>query len=97
MVEIFTFDIIIEFFVLNKSNNIFQNISIDLLAPTNLDIIEKAPIISLNSGKSRTIRSCIKFSSTNSSFIFGQVSYANHKGHTNTLNLSGIFIDLLVI
>ncbi len=94
--EIFTFDIVIEFLLKNKTKQDLQNITIDLFAPTNLDIIEKAPQISLLGGETKTVRSCIKFSSTSNSYIFGQVTYANNKGALNSLNLSGLFIDLLV-
>jgi vesicle coat complex subunit len=96
-VEIFTFDIVIEFLIKNKTKNELQNISIDLFAPTNLDIIERVPVISLASGESKKVRACIKFSSTCNSYIFGQVNYANNKGALYSLNLSGIFVDLLVI
>jgi coatomer subunit beta len=95
VVEIFTFDIVIEFFIKNTSKYDYQNVTIDLFAPTNLDIIEKAPQISLSANESKTLRSCIKFSSTCNSYIFGQVTYSNTKGVLTSLNLSGIFIDLL--
>jgi hypothetical protein len=32
---------------------------------------------------------------TSCSYLFGQVTYANSKGYINTLNLSGINIDIL--
>jgi hypothetical protein len=73
-----------------------MNVSIDLFAPTNLDIIEKAPPFSLAAHGEKMIRSCIKFSSTCNSYIFGQANYTNNKGAPNSINLSGIFIDLLV-
>ncbi len=94
---IFTFDIVIEFFMKNTSKTDYQNVTIELYAPTNLDIIEKAPQVSLLANESKSVRSCIKFSSTCNSYIFGQVSYSNSKGVLNSLNLSGIFINLLVI
>jgi hypothetical protein len=96
VVEIFTFDIVIEFFIKNKTKSDLQNITIELFAPTNLEIIEHAPQISLAANEAKTVRSCIKFSTTCNSFIFGQVNYANSKGALNSINLSGIFIDLLV-
>ncbi len=95
MVEIFTFDIVIEFFIKNTSKQDYQNVTIDLFAPANLDIIEKAPQISLAINESKNVRSCIKFSSTCNSYIFGQLNYCNNKGVLNSINLSGIFIDLL--
>lgn len=96
VVEIFTFDIVIEFFVKNRTKSDLMNVSIDLFAPTNLDIIEKAPPFSLAAHGEKIIRSCIKFSSTCNSYIFGQANYLNNKGAPNTINLTGIFIDLLV-
>lgn len=73
-----------------------MNVTIDLFAPTNLDIIEKAAPFSLAAYGEKMIRSCIKFSSTCNSYIFGQANYTNNKGAPNSINLSGIFIDLLV-
>ena len=92
VVEIFTFDIVIEFFVKNRTKSDLMNVSIDLFAPTNLDIIEKAPPFSLAAHGEKIIRSCIKFSSTCNSYIFGQANYLNNKGAPNTINLTGIFI-----
>ena len=86
----------IEFFVRNRTKSELMNVTIDLFAPTNLDIIEKAPAFSLPPHGEKIIRSCIKFSSTCNSYIFGQANYANNKGALSSLNLSGIFIDLLV-
>lgn len=86
----------IEFFIKNTSKTDYQNVTIDLFAPTNLDIIERAPQISLAANEAKTVRSCIKFSSTCNSYIFGQVNFSNSKGVLSCLNLSGIFIDLLV-
>ncbi len=96
-IEIFSYDIVIEFLIVNKTKNILQNISIEQFVPSNLEIIERPQQISLNADQSRTLRSCIKFTSTSNSFIFGQISYSNHKGVAHTLNINGIFIDLLVI
>jgi vesicle coat complex subunit len=96
IVELYTFDIVIEFFIKNCQKTDLQNISLELFAPEHLSIIEKAPHVNLSPGESKTIRTCFKFSSTSNSYIFGQVSYADNKGYVKTLNLSGIFIDLLV-
>jgi len=96
VVEIFTFDIVVEFFVKNRTKSELMNVTIDLFAPNNLDIIEKAAPFSLAAHGEKMIRSCIKFSSTCNSYIFGQANYTNNKGAPNSINLSGIFIDLLV-
>ena len=94
-IEIFTFDIIIEFIVRNKTKMDFQNVTIDLYAPTNLDIIEKAPSFNLSAKSDIKVKSCIKFSSSCNSFVFGEISYSNFRGTVNFINLSGIFINLL--
>lgn len=86
----------IEFLIKNKTKNDVQSVTVQLFAPTNLDIIEKAPSIHLMAGETRTIRSCIKFSSTSNSYIYGQIHYLNNKGALNYVNLSGIQIELLV-
>ena len=97
VVEIFTFDIVIEFFIKNSTKYDYQNVTIDLYAPNNLDIIEKAHQVNLAANESKTVRSCIKFFATCNSYIFGQITYANNKGALNSINLSGIFIDLMVL
>jgi coatomer subunit beta len=94
-VEIFTFDIVIEFHIKNTLKSDLQNICLELYAPENLSIIEKPPQINLAPQEIKTVRSCFKFSSTSNSYIFGQVSYADNKGYNKSLNLSGINVDLL--
>lgn len=96
-VEIFTFDIVIEFHIKNTTKKDLQNVTIDLFAPNHLDIIEKAPTLNLAANEYKKVRSCIKFSATCNCYIFGQVTYTDKKGALDTINLSGMFIDLLVI
>lgn len=93
--EIFPFDIVVEFNIKNRTKQDLQNISIDLYAPTNLEIIEKAPSVTLAAGEQVKVKSCIKISSTCNSFIFGEISYSNYRGTVNSINLSGVFINLL--
>ena len=95
VVEIFTFDLSIEFIVKNKTKNNFQNVTIQLFTPSEFNIIEKAPSFNINAGETVTVRSCVKFSKTINAYIFGQLSFTNYKGQSSYLNLSGIFIDLL--
>ena len=95
VVEIFTYDLSIEFIVKNKTKNNFQNVTIQLFTPSEFNIIEKAPTFNINAGEIVTVRSCIKFSKTINGYIFGQISYSNFKGQISYLNLSGIFIELL--
>ena len=94
-IEIFTFDIVIEFNIKNKSKQDLQNITIELHAPTSLEIIEKAPVVVLKQNESTKVRSCIKFSQSCNCFIFGEVSFSNYRGTVSSLNLSGVFINLL--
>ena len=68
----------------------------NIFVPENLNIIEQPPSISLLPNETKKVRCCIKFSSTCNCYIFGQVNYANHKGHNSSINLSGIYVDLLV-
>lgn len=95
VVEIFTFDLSIEFIIKNKSNKALQNVTIQLFVPTEFDIIEKAPMFNLNPGETEKVRSCVKFSKTINAYIFGEISFGNFKGQLSYLNLSGIFIELL--
>lgn len=93
-IEIFTYDIIIEFYIKNKTKQDYQNVTISLYAPTNLEIIENVPNFYLSAGESTKVKSCIKFSNSCNSFIFGEVSYSNFRGQVFCLNLSAMFINL---
>lgn len=95
VIEIFTFDIVIDFRIKNRSKQDYQNILLEIFAPTNLEIIEKAPAVSLKSGEETKVRSCIKFSSSCNSFIFGEISFSDYRGYVYSINLSGVFINLL--
>jgi hypothetical protein len=68
----------------------------NIFVPENLHIIEQPSLISLLPNETKKVRCCIKFSSTCNCFLFGQVNYANNKGHLSSLNISGFYVDLLV-
>jgi hypothetical protein len=95
-VEVFTFDISAEFIIKNQTKSEIHNITLSIFVPENLNIIEQPPSISLLPNETKKVRCCIKFSSTCNCYLFGQVTYANHKGASSSINLSGIYVDLLV-
>ena len=94
-VEIFTFDLTIDFYVKNKTKNTLQNVSILLYVPNEFSIIEKPPQFTLNPNEQTSVRACIKFSKTINAYIYGQVSFSNFKGENSFYNLSGLFIELM--
>lgn len=96
VVEVFTFDISVDFIVKNQTKSEIHNITLNIFVPENLQIIEQPSLITLAPNESKKVRCCIKFSSTCNCYIFGQVSFANNKGHTSSINLAGIHVDLLV-
>ncbi len=73
-----------------------HSISMNIFVPENLHIIEQPPVISLLPNETKKVRCCIKFSTTCNCFLFGQVNYANNKGHLSSINISGFYVDLLV-
>ncbi|MCQ2819541.1 MAG: hypothetical protein MJ252_19940 [archaeon] len=95
VVEIFTFDLSIEFHIKNKTKNQIQTIAISLFVPSEFSIIEKPPSFDLMPGETKSVRACVKFSKTINAYIFGQLNYCNMKGQPAYLNLSGLFIQLL--
>ena len=94
-VEIFTFDLTIDFYVKNKTKNTLQNVSILLYVPNEFSIIEKPPQFTLNPNEQTSVRACIKFSKTINAYIYGQVSFSNFKGESSFYNLSGLFVELM--
>ena len=95
VVDIYTFDLSIEFHIKNRTKNQLQNISISLFVPPEFSIIEKPPLFNLMADETKVVRSCVKFSKTINAYIFGQINYSNYKGQLSDLNLSGLFIELL--
>ena len=94
-VNIYTFDLSIEFTIKNKSKNALQNVSLQLFVPKEFSIIEKPPLFTLEPNEIVHVRSSVKFTKTINAYIFGQISYNNFKGENSFIHLSGLFIELL--
>ena len=94
-VNIYTFDLNIEFTIKNKSKNALQNVSLQLFVPKEFSIIEKPPIFTLEPNEVVHVRSSVKFTKTLNAYIFGQISFNNFKGESSFIHLSGLFIELL--
>ena len=94
-VNIYTFDLSIEFTIKNKSKNALQNVSLQLFVPKEFSIIEKPPIFTLEPNEVVHVRSSVKFTKTVNAYIFGQISFNNFKGENSFMHLSGLFIELL--
>jgi len=94
-VNIYTFDLSIEFTIRNKSKNTLQNVQLQLFVPKEFSIIEKPPIFTLEPNETVHVRSSVKFTKTINAYIFGQISFNNFKGENSFMHLSGLFIELL--
>ena len=94
-VNIYTFDLSIEFTIKNKSKNALQNVSLQLFVPKEFSIIEKPPIFTLEPNEIVHVRSSVKFTKTINAYIFGQITFNNFKGENSFMHLSGLFIELL--
>ena len=95
IINIYTFDLSLEFTIKNKSKNALQNVSLQLFVPKEFSIIEKPPIFNLDPNETVHVRSSVKFTKTINAYIFGQISFNNFKGENSFMHLSGLFIELL--
>jgi len=95
VVNIYTFDLSIEFTIKNRSKNALQNVSVQLFVPKEFSIIEKPPVFNLEPNETVNVRSSVKFTKTINAYIFGQISFNNFKGENSFMHLSGLFIELL--
>ena len=95
VVNIYTFDLSIEFTIKNRSKNSLQNVSLQLFVPKEFSVIEKPPVFSLEPNETVHVRSSVKFTKTINAYIFGQISFNNFKGENSFMHLSGLFIELL--
>jgi coatomer subunit beta len=94
-IEIFTFDLSLNFFIKNKTSNSFQNVTLNLFVPNEFSIIEKPPIFSIEPNENVSVHCTVKFSKTINAYIYGQINFNNFKGENTSINLSGLFIELL--
>ena len=94
-IEIFTFDLSLNFIIKNKTSNSFQNVTLNLFVPNEFSIIEKPPIFSIEPNENVSVHCTVKFSKTINAYIYGQINFNNYKGENTSINLSGLFIELL--
>ena len=95
VVNIYTFDLSIEFTIKNRTKNALQNVNLQLFVPKEFTVIEKPPLFNLEPNEVVNVRSCVKFTKTINTYIFGEISFNNFKGENSFFHLSGLFIELL--
>ncbi|KRX00780.1 Armadillo-type fold [Pseudocohnilembus persalinus] len=95
-VNIHKFDIQFEVFLVNRTNKMLQNISVEFNTQGELKMLDKAPSVTLQPNASSMVKTSIKFSSQDIGLIFGNINYENMAGQEqNYLVTKEINIDLI--
>jgi len=90
------YDIVLDILVVNRTDATMTNVSVELFTMGDLKLVERPQSFNLGPQDSKTIRANIKVSSTESGEVFGTIVYdAAGSADKNTINLSGIKIDIL--
>lgn len=95
-VQLYTFDILVYFLLVNKGKESLNDVSIELSVSSNLVILESPQSITLNGKESQKLRACLKITATDLSTLFGQISYSDKSGKTSYINLNSLQVDFVV-
>lgn len=91
------YDIILDVFVLNTTNDTLQNLTLELATMGDLRLCERPQSYTLAPGDKRTIRANIKVSSTETGIIFGNIVYdvAGSGSSSGCVILNDIHVDVM--
>eukprot|EP00301_Raphidiophrys_heterophryoidea_P006449 c12600_g1_i1.p1 GENE.c12600_g1_i1~~c12600_g1_i1.p1 ORF type:complete len:695 (+),score=215.02 c12600_g1_i1:35-2119(+) len=96
-VAVHHYDIVLDIFVVNKSNDTMQNLMVELSTVGDLKLCERPQCHTLAPGTSKNIKVNIKVSSTETGVVFGSIVYdtTGAGGDRNCVLLNDIHIDIM--
>jgi len=73
--QVHSFDLVLELLVVNRTQDVLQNVLIELSTKGDLKIVDRPAGVTLAPGQQMTVHASIKVSSTETGIIFGYVTY----------------------
>merc|ERR1712187_104778 len=73
--QVHSFDLVLELLVVNRTNEVLQNVLVELNTQGDLKIVDRPVAITLSPGQQATVHASIKVASTETGVIFGYVTH----------------------
>ena len=94
-VTVHQYDIVMDVTVVNRSQEVQQNLCLELATMGDLKLVERPQNYTLDVGETKHVRANIKVSSTETGVIFGNVVYESASAERNVVVLNDIHIDIM--
>merc|ERR1719333_1330310 len=73
--QVHSFDLVLELLLVNRTNDVLQNVLVELSTQGDLKLVDRPAGVTLEPGQQMTVHASIKVSSTETGIIFGYVTY----------------------
>ena len=94
-VTVHQYDIVMDVTVVNRTNEVQQNLALELATMGDLKLVERPQNHTLGPGETKHIRANIKVSSTETGVIFGNIVYESTGSDRNVVVLNDVHIDIM--
>merc|ERR1719230_2326202 len=73
--QVHSFDLVLDLLVINRTNEVLQNVLVELSTQGDLKIVDRPVAVTLQPGQQATVHASIKVASTETGVIFGYVTH----------------------
>ncbi|CAD7972060.1 unnamed protein product [Amoebophrya sp. A120] len=94
--QVHSFDLLLEILLVNRTNDILQNCTVELSTQGDLKIVDRPSPVMLSPGQQQIVHASIKVSSTETGVIFGYVSFEKKSAvDKESIVLNELHVDIL--
>merc|ERR1711972_914979 len=94
--QVHAFDLVLELLVVNRTNEVLQNVLVELSTQGDLKIVDRPVAVTLSPGQQTTVHASIKVASTETGVIFGYVTYEKKSATDKECTvLNELHVDIL--
>mmetsp|Transcript_27399 Transcript_27399/g.59854 ORF Transcript_27399/g.59854 Transcript_27399/m.59854 type:complete len:1016 (-) Transcript_27399:79-3126(-) len=94
--QVHSFDLVLELLMVNRTNEVLQNVLVELSTQGDLKIVDRPAGVTLSPGQQMTVSASIKVASTETGVIFGYVTYEKRSATDKECTvLNELHVDIL--
>lgn len=94
--QVHSFDLVLELLMINRTNEVLQNVLVELSTQGDLKLVDRPAGVTLTPGQQVTVNASIKVSSTETGVIFGYVTYEKKSAADKECTvLNELHVDIL--
>jgi len=94
--QVHSFDLVLELLIVNRTQDVLQNVLIELSTQGDLKLVDRPAGVTLAPGQQMTVHASIKVSSTETGIIFGYVTYEKKSAADKECTvLNELHVDIL--